>query len=145
MFSSVTDTTRIWKSGFSGNGKTAVPAAWRMPRKRTSHFRVPRKKTRLSAQPLIWKWLFIFMQIKLIFTRKVVHLASFWKVKLRLHWPWGVWGREKEKSCLPVLSPFSHSFSKTGQWSLRRRLQPAKTLLSHKFISLWLLSATLFK
>ena len=36
-------------------------------------------KTRLSAQPLIWRWFFILMQIKLIFTRKVVHLASFWK------------------------------------------------------------------
>ena len=37
-------------------------------------------KTRLSAQPLIhWKSSFILMQIKLIFTRKVVHLASFWK------------------------------------------------------------------
>ena len=33
-------------------------------------------KTRLSAQPWIWKWFFILMQMKLIFTRKVVHLAS---------------------------------------------------------------------
>ena len=40
-------------------------------------FRVPPGlciKTRLSAQ--IWKWFFILMQMKLIFTRKVVHLAS---------------------------------------------------------------------
>ena len=36
-------------------------------------------KTRVSAQHLIWKSFFILMQIKLIFTRKVVHLASFWK------------------------------------------------------------------
>ena len=36
-------------------------------------------KTRLSAQPLIWKWFFILLHIKLIFTRKAVHLASFWK------------------------------------------------------------------
>ena len=36
-------------------------------------------KTRLNAQPLIWKWFFILMQITLIFTRKFVHLASFWK------------------------------------------------------------------
>ena len=35
--------------------------------------------TRVGAQPLIWKSFFILMQIKLIFTRKVVHLASFWK------------------------------------------------------------------
>ena len=53
------------------------------------HFRVPPGlciKTRLSAQPLIWKWFFILMQIKLIFTRKVVHLASFWR--------WGFWNSE---------------------------------------------------
>ena len=36
-------------------------------------------KTSLNAQPLIWKWFLILMQIKLIFTREVVHLASFWK------------------------------------------------------------------
>ena len=46
------------------------------------HFRVPPGlciKTRWSAQPLIWKWFFILMQIKLFSTRKVVHMASFWK------------------------------------------------------------------
>ena len=46
-----------------------------------SHFRVPQGlwiKTRLNAQPLIWKWFFILKQVSLIFTRKVVHLASFW-------------------------------------------------------------------
>ena len=46
------------------------------------HFRVPPGlciKT-LLTQPLIWKWFFILMQIKLIFTKKkVVHLASVWK------------------------------------------------------------------
>ena len=45
------------------------------------HFRVSPSlciKTRLSAQPLIWKWFFILVQIKLNFTRKVEHLASFW-------------------------------------------------------------------
>ena len=36
-------------------------------------------KARLSAKTLIWKWFFILMQIKLIFTRKVSQLASFWK------------------------------------------------------------------
>ena len=43
-------------------------------------FRVPLGlcfKTRVGAQPLIWKSFFILMQIKLIVTRKVVHLASF--------------------------------------------------------------------
>ena len=46
----------------------------------TGHFLVPPGlciKTRLSAQPLIGKR--FFMQVKLIFTRKVVHLATFWK------------------------------------------------------------------
>ena len=42
---------------------------WRM-----GHFRVPpRFCIKTSAQPLIWKWFFILMQIKLIFTRKVGH------------------------------------------------------------------------
>ena len=36
-------------------------------------------KTRVGAETLIWKSFFILMQIKLIFTRKVVHLATFWK------------------------------------------------------------------
>ena len=46
------------------------------------HFRVPQDlcfKTRVAAQSLIRKSFFILMQIKLIFTRRVVHLASFWK------------------------------------------------------------------
>ena len=46
------------------------------------HFRVPKNltfKARLSAKPLRWKRFFIMMQIKLIFTTKVSHLASFWK------------------------------------------------------------------
>ena len=46
------------------------------------HFRVLSGlcfKTRVGAQPLIWKSFFILMQIKLFFTRKVVHPASFWK------------------------------------------------------------------
>ena len=33
----------------------------------------------LSAQPIIRKWVFILMQIKLVFTRNFLHLASFWK------------------------------------------------------------------
>ena len=44
------------------------------------HFRVPPGlcfKTRVGAQPLIWKSFFILKQVKLIFTRNVVHLASF--------------------------------------------------------------------
>ena len=34
-------------------------------------------KTRVGAQPLIWKSFFILLQMKLIFTRKIVHVASF--------------------------------------------------------------------
>ena len=34
-------------------------------------------KTRIGAQTLTWKSFFILMEIKLIFTRKVLHLASF--------------------------------------------------------------------
>ena len=36
-------------------------------------------KARVSAKPLIWKLFYIFMQTKLIFTKKVLHFASFWK------------------------------------------------------------------
>ena len=36
-------------------------------------------KTRVGVQPLIRKSFFILMQIKLIFTIKVVHQASYWK------------------------------------------------------------------
>ena len=46
----------------------------------TGHFRVPLGlciKTRLSAQPVIWKWFFILMQIKLIFTTKGCALRGF--------------------------------------------------------------------
>ena len=46
--------------------------------KRIGHFLVPPGlcfKTRVGAQPLIRKSFFILMQIKLIFTRKVGHLA----------------------------------------------------------------------
>ena len=49
---------------------------------RIGHFWVPPGlcfKTRVGVKPLIWKWFFILIQIKLIFTRKVVHLISFWK------------------------------------------------------------------
>ena len=56
------------------------------------HFRVVSSfcfKARLSAKPLIRKLFFSLVQIKLIFTRKsrkVLHLASFWK--------WGFWNSE---------------------------------------------------
>ena len=46
------------------------------------HFQVPPRlciKTRLSVQLFIWNWFFILLQVNLIFTRKVEHLASFRK------------------------------------------------------------------
>ena len=46
------------------------------------HFQVPPGlcfKTKVGVQPLKWKSFFILMQITLVFTRMVVHLASFWK------------------------------------------------------------------
>ena len=47
---------------------------WGTKCKEIGHCRVPPSlciKTKLSAQPLIWKWFFILMQLKLIFTRKL--------------------------------------------------------------------------
>ena len=47
---------------------------WGIKCKEIGHFRVPPGlciKTKLSAQPLIWKWFFILMQLKLIFTRRL--------------------------------------------------------------------------
>ena len=32
-----------------------------------------------EVQPLIWKWFVTLIKVKLIFTREVVYLASFWK------------------------------------------------------------------
>ena len=49
------------------------------------HFQVPPGlciKTRLSAQHLIWKWIFILMQIKLIFTWKGCALGLTLKVRV---------------------------------------------------------------
>ena len=50
-------------------------------------------KARLSAKPLTWKWFLIIMQIKLIFTTKVSHFASFckwdfWKSEMAY---WNLW------------------------------------------------------
>ena len=48
---------------------------WCFTHQALDHFRVTPGlciKTRLSAQPLIWEWVFILLQIKTIFTRKVV-------------------------------------------------------------------------
>ena len=49
---------------------------------------------KVSAQPLIRKWFFIFRPIKLIFTRKVVLLASFCK--------WGFLGLGSLQKSSPI-------------------------------------------
>ena len=68
--------------------------AWREPRpssaclclheweEKIGHFRVAPSlcfKSRVSAKPRMWKLFHILIQIKLIFTRKVLHFTSFWK------------------------------------------------------------------
>ena len=45
------------------------------------HFRVPSGlciKTRLGAQPFLWKWVLFAWEWKIIFISKVEHLTSFW-------------------------------------------------------------------
>ena len=45
------------------------------------HFRVPKTlslKTRLSANPFLWKWVLFPWKLKLIFTSMVLYLASLW-------------------------------------------------------------------
>ena len=59
------DTGRILRSDTCGRANRPFPSS--------SGLSI---KTMLNAQPLIWKWFFILMQIKPIFTRNVVH---FWK------------------------------------------------------------------
>ena len=46
-------------------------------------------KAKLSAKPLMWKWSFILMQIKLIIARKVWNLASVlkWEFLELANWP----------------------------------------------------------
>ena len=62
---------RILKNSNDDNGVRIGPMG---------HFRVPLGlgfKTRVGGQPLIGKSFFILMQMQLIFSRKVVYLASF--------------------------------------------------------------------
>ena len=71
-------------------------------------------KTRLSTQPLIshygscliWKWFFILMQIKLIFSREAVLLASIWKWGL-LELGSGLLGAEMYSGCVNLVPRFS--------------------------------------
>ena len=58
---------------------------WRVTYRITDNIHVGTKshpvwcEHKLSAQSIIRKWYFILMQIKLVFTRKFLPLASFWK------------------------------------------------------------------
>ena len=71
-------------------------------------------KTRLSGQPFIWKGFFILMQIKFIFTRLDMHLAS---LKVRVFgtqtWPILRWLRRLRTKLQILPTPLSHN-SRTG-------------------------------
>ena len=61
---------------------------------RIDHFRVASSlcfKARLSAKPLIWKWFFILMHLKLVFSNKCFALSLVLKVRRR-----GLINRENE-------------------------------------------------
>ena len=61
-----------------GGGWRRIPSLFGMP---IGHFRVPNLtfKTRLSAKPLLWKWVLFTSQLKIIFISMASHLASLWK------------------------------------------------------------------
>ena len=60
-------------------------------------------KTRLSGKPMIWKWFFILMQMKLIIiTRKALYLALFWKL--------GLWNTEM------AFSSMKHDIHYLSHW-----------------------------
>ena len=92
-----------------------------------------------------------YIEVSPWYFEKKMAVHSFLLLQLllqRLHWPLGVWEREKEKKkqekkgkelsvSLPFLPPFSQPFYKRGQWYLRRMLGHAKvcwsrTRLTHK-------------
>ena len=70
-------------------------------------------KTRVGAKPLIWKSFFILMQIKLIFTRKVVHLEphfegeGFWSSEVAY---WSNFKTQPEILDSQRLDPRAHKF-----------------------------------
>ena len=74
------------------------------------HFWVPLGlciKTRSSVQPLIWKWIFIFMQIKLITQERLCtwpHFVSegFWNPEVA-YWLLHLFGKEKETGSRKLL------------------------------------------
>ena len=68
-----------------------------------------------SVTLVIWKWYFVLMQVKLIFTRKVSHLVWFWKWEflelgsgLLLHW--------RRPMFTPALSPFTIDHFSGQKW-----------------------------
>ena len=95
-------------------------------------------KTRLSGQPLIWKWFFILMQIKLIFTRLDMHLAS---LKVRVFgtqkWPILRWLRRLRTKLQILPTPLSHNYRKgfeerkNGGTKGKREGSRFRLLLSH--------------
>ena len=88
------------------------------------HFRVPPGlcfKTRVGVKPLIWKSFFILMQIKLVFTRKVVHQASFWKVRVFGTRKWPIYHcRESETPPAFEQTLFVEEKAERSEWGLKR-------------------------
>ena len=88
------------------------------------HFRVPSGlcfKTRVGVKPLIWKSFFILMQIKLVFTRKVVHQASFWKVRVFGTRKWPIYHcRESETPPAFEQTLFVEEKAERSEWGLKR-------------------------
>ena len=84
--------------------------------------------------PLIWKWFVMLMRIKLIFTRKVLHLASFWK--------WGVLelGRGLNYRAVPVIYEKAFKiFAQSCTWNdvyKKARFQDRKIGNTPKFPSM---------
>ena len=96
---------------------------------RIGHFRVPPGlcfKTRVGAQPLISKSFLTLMQIKLIFRRKVVHLASFWN--------WGL--LELGSGLLEAMSMHKvrNHPAKTASWDPLKVFELFKVLVSYTVI-----------
>ena len=92
------------------------------------HFRVSPGlclKTRVGAQPLIRKSFFILMQIKLIFTRKVVYLASFSK------WGFLELGSDLLATCMYNASFHEQNDSRPAQTG---RLKPHNNCIGKYFL-----------
>ena len=80
-------------------------------------------KEKLSAKPVKWKLFFILMQIKHIITRKVLHLASYWK--------WGL---------LEIEMAYFMLFSSKCCWQIFRYFKSNTAINKHWQFQSWLIS-----